>query len=101
MRYDYRCNKCEVVFEVEKSMSAPGPKSCPKCRGRKVERYFGNEAPAMIYANRPPWTYKEALKFKTCSHNGGPTFKIDPAKHGDVGAWHSPGELAPKKAKKN
>jgi putative FmdB family regulatory protein len=90
MRYDYKCEKCGV-FEVVKRMSDPDPKACPTCGGVIVRVY---EASPILYANRPPWTYKESLKYKTCSHNGGPKFNIDPSKHGDIGAWNSPGELA-------
>jgi len=82
-------------------MSAPDPKSCPNCKGRKVSRYFQPEGnPAVTYKDRPPWTYKECLKYKTGSLNGGPTVKIDPSKHGDLGAWHSPGEVVKPAQKK-
>jgi len=92
MRYDYRCEKCGV-FEVEKKMADPAPEECPQCGGR-VERHFGTDAaPMIMYANRPPWTYKEALKYKEAGFKGGPKFKIDPNKHGDIGSWNSPGEL--------
>ncbi len=31
--YDYRCEKCNDVFEVEQKMSDPLLKECPKCKG--------------------------------------------------------------------
>jgi putative FmdB family regulatory protein len=105
-RYDYRC-KCEHIFEVEKPMSAPGPSRCPKCGSANPDRYFGGQVPSVAYANRPPWTYKECLKYKRAKVDDGPWVKIDPNKHGDLGAWNSPGELSerqdpkPKKGKKN
>lgn len=91
MRYDYNCEECGT-FEVEKKMSAPDPKKCPKC-GLPISRVYTPSA--ILFADRPPWTYKEVLKYKTCSHNGGPKFKVDPSKHGDLGAWNSPGDIAP------
>ena len=35
--YDYKCKKCEYLFEVEQRMSDPKLEFCPKCKG-KVER---------------------------------------------------------------
>jgi hypothetical protein len=93
--------KCDFVFEVEKGMADPAPKSCPCCKGRKIERHWSADGiPSVAYPGRPPWTYKEALRYKTCSHNGGPTFKIDPRKHGDIGSWHCSLEKAKKTKKK-
>lgn len=106
MIYEYKCSKCQHVFSIKKSMSAPHPEKCPKCRRKGgIERYFTAEAlPSVMYADRPPWTYKESKRFKTAKFKG-KEYKIDPAKHGDVGAWNSPGEYiqpkpVPKKRKK-
>ena len=75
-------------------MKAPHPSACPLCNEEGgVERIF--EPTNITYANRPPWTYNDFVKYKTCSHNDGPRMKIDPSKHGDMAAWNSPGELAP------
>ena len=94
MRYDYRCEDCGEVFEVEKAMSAPGPDKCPKCGSSKVGRKFGPaDSPTVTYAGRPPWTYNDCLKYKDCRANGGRRTKVDPRKHGDLGAWNSPGEI--------
>lgn len=93
--YDFKCNECSHVWEVTKSMTAPGPDACPKCGGRVVSQVLS--CPSIIYANRPPWTYKDCLKFKDCRLNDGPRTKIDPNKHGDLGAWHSPGDVVPLK----
>lgn len=94
MRYGYRCPECEHKWEVEKSIMAPGPCECPSCGADKVERdYDARSLPAILYANRPPWTYKDCLKYKDCKHGEGPRTKIDPSKHGDIGAWNSPGEV--------
>lgn len=96
-RYDYACQKCKLVFEVEKKMSDPAPSKCPGCRSKKIDRYFGDPSaiPAVGYKDRPPWTYKECLKYKDCKLNDGPRVEIDPSKHGDIGAWHSPGNVLP------
>jgi len=88
MLYDYECESCGVI-EIDKDMDDPDPKICPKCKS-KLTRIFGCN---VMQGNRPPWTYKDALKYKTCSFNGGPKVKIDPKKHGDVGSWNSPGEV--------
>jgi putative FmdB family regulatory protein len=88
MRYDYFCPKCGII-ELEKRMSDPEFKKCPVC-GSEVARHYG--IPGILYADRPPWTYKEARKYKTAKWKGRET-KIDPAKHGDIGSWNSPGEL--------
>lgn len=91
--YDYKCSNCEQCFEIQKSIKDPPPSGCPFCdKSGHIERVF---APVNItYADRPPWTYNDFVKYKTCSHNGGPRTKIDPGKHGDLAAWNSPGELA-------
>lgn len=103
-RYDYICvKKCKKVFEVEKRMSDPDPAFCPHCKGKAPERYFGKDAvPSVAYGDRPPWTYKEAKKYKTAKWKG-MEFKIDPSKHGDIASANSPGEVVkpkPKKGKK-
>lgn len=100
-RYDYKCSKCDVVFEVEKSMSASAPSKCPACGKKEVERVFlPDGSPSVVYTNRPPWTYAEAKKYKTARWNGGPLVKIDPSKHGDIGSWNCPGEVVPENKKK-
>ena len=35
--YEYECNRCGLLFEEFKPMSAPARKRCPECRG-KVNR---------------------------------------------------------------
>jgi putative FmdB family regulatory protein len=91
--YDYMCKKCGV-FEVVKKMSDPDPEACPVCGEPNPEMYFGNQNVSVTYANRPPWTYKECLKYRTCSSGDGRKFKVDPSRHGDIGAWNSPGDAA-------
>lgn len=76
-------------------MTDDGPSKCPKCRSKNIDRDFSADAVNIVYTNRPPWTYKEALKFKDCRIGDGPRFKIDPNKHGDRGSWHSPGDVLP------
>lgn len=92
MKYDFCCQGCQFVWEIEKKMSDPGPSKCPECGSKDIERHYGSsDSPPILYANRPPWTYKECLKYKDCKFNDGPRTKIDPNKHGDLGAWNSPG----------
>jgi putative FmdB family regulatory protein len=100
-RYDYGCNKCKIVFEFEKSMSAAGPDVCPACGHASVDRVFLPDAsPSLLDPNRKPWTYKECLKYKFARWKDGPLVKIDPSKHGDRGAEHSPGVIVPEKKKR-
>jgi putative FmdB family regulatory protein len=100
MRYDYECKHCKKVFEVEKQMSDPSPTCCPHCSSKIVERYFGpGTAPAIMFADRPPWTYKEAKMYKTTKYKG-KEYKVNPSVHGDLGSWNSPGEPVTTKPKK-
>ena len=101
MLYDYECQKCGLVFEIEKSIVDPAPSNCPRCMGNRVERHFSPaDVPTVLYPNRPPWTYNDAKRYKNARWCGGPLTKIDPSKHGDLGAWNSPGEVIPEKKKK-
>ena len=34
--YEYQCSKCDHVWELIQRMSDAPPKTCPKCRSRKV-----------------------------------------------------------------
>lgn len=36
--YEYTCLKCDADFEREQSMSDPPVKTCPICKGRKIEK---------------------------------------------------------------
>jgi putative FmdB family regulatory protein len=97
MRYDYICKHCNKIFEIEKKMSDPDPKSCPLCGSSSIERYFDSKyIPFITYKNRPTWTYNDCKKYKECSFNGGPRIKIDPSKHGDIGSWNCSGEICKK-----
>lgn len=87
--YDFKCGACNMEFEVEKRMADPNPDACPGCGAASPERMFSpSTLPAMAYANRPIWTYKECKGYKTCTQNGSEPMKIDPSKHGDLGSWH-------------
>lgn len=33
-RYDYRCSKCDLVFEVKQSFSSEPVSTCPDCKGK-------------------------------------------------------------------
>jgi len=99
MKYDYLCSDCHFVFEIEKRMSDPAPTRCPKCGKEHVERYYNSEnIPSLIWLNRPTWTYNDCKKYKTAKFQG-KEIKVDPSKHGDLGAWYSSGDPAPKKKK--
>lgn len=101
MLYEYKCSKCSKIIELEKSIKDDHPTECPHCKKQGLERHFSSESnPVVLYPGRPIWTYKEVKKFKQMSKDGGPAYKVDPSKHGDLGAWHSGAELAPPKKKK-
>ncbi|HZO08371.1 MAG TPA: zinc ribbon domain-containing protein [Myxococcota bacterium] len=36
--YEYRCDKCDREFEVERRITDPPLAACPKCRSRKLRR---------------------------------------------------------------
>jgi putative FmdB family regulatory protein len=38
--YDFHCDKCELTFEVLHGLAEPGPKKCPRCNSKKVQRAF-------------------------------------------------------------
>ena len=38
--YDYQCEKCGTVFEVQRSMSADGPVRCKQCGSTKTSKIF-------------------------------------------------------------
>jgi putative FmdB family regulatory protein len=39
--YDYKCTKCNTVFEIEKGMKeTPKGLKCPKCKSPEVNRVF-------------------------------------------------------------
>lgn len=91
MTYDYTCVDCGNIWTVEKSIKAPPPDECPACESTSIERKF--ESLFILYANRPPWTYNDSLKYKDCKFNDGPRTAIDPSKHGDIGSWNCPGKI--------
>lgn len=97
MRYDYQCKGCEEVFEIEKGMNDPSPDRCPLCGHGELARYWGRESvPNIVMPGRPPWTYKECLKYKTATFDG-VTVKVDPNKHGSYRSL--PGDFVKKKVK--
>lgn len=99
MIYEFLCKgKCKGVIEVEKKMSDPNPTRCPFCNSTKFERHFSPLN--IIYPGRPIWTYNDVKKYKTFRENGGPLKKVDPSKHGDMGALHTGADNAPEPKKK-
>lgn len=38
-RYNYRCNKCEEVFEITHSMFDKSSQKCPKCNKKMVKLF--------------------------------------------------------------
>lgn len=40
--YDYKCEKCNEVFTIEKSMTDESIPSCPKCQSSNVKKVWGN-----------------------------------------------------------
>ena len=51
-KYDYRCNFCNKIFEIEKSMNdATKEENCPDCSAT-MERYYGNTNFSTKYGTR-------------------------------------------------
>lgn len=38
MKYDYRCDSCDYVFEVKQSMKCEPKATCPKCENETKNR---------------------------------------------------------------
>lgn len=38
VKYDYKCEKCNYVFEVESSYTDDKKPKCPECRSSKVRK---------------------------------------------------------------
>jgi len=94
MLYDYQCSQCSKVLTVEKSIKDPHPDTCPYCLKEGLERHFSPDSvPAIIYANRPAWTYSDIKRYKNMRIKGGKRdgqlLKVDPSKHGDLGSWNT------------
>lgn len=51
MLYDYQCQQpgCLHIFEIDKKLSDPAPKKCPKCKKGKVEIYFKKVAQVQTF----------------------------------------------------
>lgn len=97
--YDFICHKCNIIIEINKSMNSDNP-PCPQCNG-EIERYYCPEnIPTVGYGNRPIYTYDMVKKYKTFVHEG-KEYKVDPNKHGDIGAMNVDlGKGKPKRTKK-
>ena len=42
--YEYECAKCSHQFEREQRMADPPVKTCPKCKGRKVNKLISRSS---------------------------------------------------------
>jgi putative FmdB family regulatory protein len=40
-RYDYSCNECELIIEVQRSFSETSPENCPTC-GIEMSKVYGS-----------------------------------------------------------
>jgi putative FmdB family regulatory protein len=40
--YDFQCEQCEHVFEVERSMTETRTETCPKCGSKKTVKVFSS-----------------------------------------------------------
>ncbi|MEZ5338480.1 MAG: zinc ribbon domain-containing protein [bacterium] len=40
--YDFQCEECGEVFEVERSMTDNSKESCPKCKSRRTVKVFSS-----------------------------------------------------------
>ena len=42
MVYEYYCEDCEKVIEVEQKITESNLEECPKCKGKKFKRQISN-----------------------------------------------------------
>jgi putative FmdB family regulatory protein len=56
--YDYRCDACGYVFEVQHGMNDPGPKKCPECGKRKIHKVIGKPAYHNHYSPMHPRAHR-------------------------------------------
>ncbi len=42
--YEFRCEKCETVFESWQKMSDPNPEKCPACGETKIEKLISSSS---------------------------------------------------------
>ena len=70
--YEYECQKCGHVFEKFHGISDPPPKTCPKCKSRRVKRKIGAGAGILFKGSgfyqtdyRSDSYHKEAKKEKS------------------------------------
>jgi len=47
--YEFRCLKCEVIFDVNQPMGGPHVADCPECKSSKTKRVFS--VPSLIVRN--------------------------------------------------
>ena len=40
--YDFQCEKCETIFEVERSMTETRTETCPNCGSKKTVKVFSS-----------------------------------------------------------
>lgn len=59
MRYDYKCNHCEVTFEARHPMIYDGPVACPTCAGEDTRKIIS--VPTSIV----DWKVSESLTYST------------------------------------
>lgn len=49
--YEYRCNKCNAVFEKLVKNSAENPEHCPKCGATQLKKMFSTFSPNVQAGN--------------------------------------------------
>ena len=57
--YDYRCEKCDHVFELFHGMTETPEIECPECGHDKAEKQVGV---GLIKTDKPAWDTSEEIK---------------------------------------
>lgn len=64
MIYEYKCRKCENIWEENHSIEVDDAVeeldlSCPECGSQEIGKYLGNYSTATVIFNGTGWVHKE------------------------------------------
>ncbi len=63
--YDYRCTRCEELFESEHAMSGPDPRrpvTCPVCKTAEVNKVFLGAPAVRVWFRNPSLAHHSSDK---------------------------------------